>query len=133
MNHVDSIIEAEQLINNNLAQACKELVDQQETGCLTYEGIIWQARDKIKWLAHKTEIVESMIHNAAIRSIAQTISKDGKVTCTFANLTPEQADTLACWYEGQGEQSAQEWFDLKHQCLMLIAWVALCALMHTAM
>lgn len=36
-----------------------------------------------------------------------------KVTCTFVNLTPEQAKTLASWYEGQGEQSADEWFDIK--------------------
>jgi hypothetical protein len=27
------------------------------------------------------------------------------------NLTIEQAETLAYWYEGQGEQNASEWFD----------------------
>ena len=29
----------------------------------------------------------------------------------FENLTPEQAKTLAGWYEGQGEQDADIWFD----------------------
>lgn len=28
------------------------------------------------------------------------------------NLTIEQARTLAHWYEGQGEQRAEEWFDI---------------------
>lgn len=34
-----------------------------------------------------------------------------KVTCTFVNLTPAQAKTLPEWYEGQGEQDADLWFD----------------------
>lgn len=29
----------------------------------------------------------------------------------FEGLTAEQAITLARWYEGQGEQSADVWFD----------------------
>ncbi len=29
----------------------------------------------------------------------------------FENLTKEQAIELAEWYEGQGEQDADEWFD----------------------
>ena len=36
---------------------------------------------------------------------------DSKVSCTFVNLTPAQAKTLASWYEGQGEQDAEFWFD----------------------
>ncbi len=32
--------------------------------------------------------------------------------CIFENLTPEQAETLAHWYEGQGEQDAEIWFDI---------------------
>lgn len=35
-----------------------------------------------------------------------------KVSCTFVNLTPAQAKTLAEWYEGQGEQDAEFWFDV---------------------
>jgi hypothetical protein len=35
-----------------------------------------------------------------------------KVTCTFVNLTPAQAKALAEWYEGQGEQQADDWFDI---------------------
>ena len=34
-----------------------------------------------------------------------------KVSCTFVNLTPAQAETLADWYEGQGEQEAGIWFE----------------------
>ena len=34
-----------------------------------------------------------------------------KVSCTFVNLTPAQAKTLASWYEGQGEQDADFWFE----------------------
>lgn len=30
----------------------------------------------------------------------------------FENLTDEQAITLAKWYEGQGEQDADTWFDI---------------------
>jgi len=30
---------------------------------------------------------------------------------TFENLTPKQATTLAEWYEGEGEQDADIWFD----------------------
>lgn len=37
---------------------------------------------------------------------------DKKVTLTFKNLTLEQAETLAKWYEGQGEQQACDWFDV---------------------
>ena len=32
--------------------------------------------------------------------------------CTFENLTVEQAKTLAEWFEGQGEQDADMWFDI---------------------
>lgn len=32
-------------------------------------------------------------------------------TLTFTNLSPEQAITLAEWFEGEGEQSCQTWFD----------------------
>lgn len=35
-----------------------------------------------------------------------------KVSCTFVNLTPTQAKTLAEWYGGQGEQDADIWFDI---------------------
>lgn len=31
--------------------------------------------------------------------------------CIFENLTPAQAKRLAEWYEGQGEQDAEIWFD----------------------
>ena len=31
--------------------------------------------------------------------------------CIFENLTPEQAATLAEWFEGQGEQDCGVWFD----------------------
>lgn len=31
--------------------------------------------------------------------------------CILDNLTPEQAETMADWFEGQGEQDAQIWFD----------------------
>ena len=31
--------------------------------------------------------------------------------CTFTNLTKKQAKMLAEWYEGQGEQDADVWFD----------------------
>lgn len=34
-----------------------------------------------------------------------------KVSCTFVNLSPAQAKTLAEWYECQGEQDADCWFD----------------------
>jgi hypothetical protein len=33
--------------------------------------------------------------------------------CTFLGLTKQQALILAKWYEGQGEQSADEWFDIQ--------------------
>lgn len=33
--------------------------------------------------------------------------------CIFENLTLEQAKTLADWYEGQGEQDADVWFDIQ--------------------
>jgi hypothetical protein len=29
----------------------------------------------------------------------------------FENLTPEQAKTLANWFEGQGEQDCYDWFE----------------------
>ena len=32
--------------------------------------------------------------------------------CIFENLTLAQAQTLANWFEGQGEQSAEEWFEI---------------------
>lgn len=32
-------------------------------------------------------------------------------TCTFTNLTKEQAEILADWYCGQGEQDAMIWFE----------------------
>jgi hypothetical protein len=31
--------------------------------------------------------------------------------CIFDNLTPEQAEVLADWFEGQGEQDCVVWFD----------------------
>lgn len=31
-------------------------------------------------------------------------------TCTFENLTPDQAETLARWFGGQGEQQCDFWF-----------------------
>jgi hypothetical protein len=31
--------------------------------------------------------------------------------CIFENLTPKQAKTLAEWFEGQGEQDCDVWFD----------------------
>jgi hypothetical protein len=34
--------------------------------------------------------------------------------CIFDNLTLKQAQTLAKWFEGQGEQQASEWFDINH-------------------
>jgi hypothetical protein len=30
----------------------------------------------------------------------------------FEGLSMKQAETLASWYEGQGEQSAEVWFDI---------------------
>lgn len=39
-------------------------------------------------------------------------NQDKKVTLTFKNLTPQQAETLARWYERQGEQQACDWFDV---------------------
>jgi hypothetical protein len=33
-------------------------------------------------------------------------------TVTFTGLTADQAKTLASWYEGQGEQDADIWFDV---------------------
>ncbi len=33
----------------------------------------------------------------------------------FENLTKRQAKILSEWYEGQGEQDAQVWFDI-HGC-----------------
>lgn len=32
----------------------------------------------------------------------------------FEGLTPEQAETLARWYEGIGEQNAETWFDINN-------------------
>ncbi len=32
-------------------------------------------------------------------------------TCTFKNLTPDQAKTLAKWFSGAGEQDARFWFE----------------------
>jgi hypothetical protein len=34
--------------------------------------------------------------------------------CIFTNLTKEQAKVLASWYEGQGEQDADVWFDVSN-------------------
>lgn len=34
------------------------------------------------------------------------------VSVTFVNLSPKQAQTLADWYEGQGEQDAGVWFEV---------------------
>lgn len=31
--------------------------------------------------------------------------------CIFENLTIDQAKTLAEWFEGQGEQNCDVWFD----------------------
>lgn len=31
--------------------------------------------------------------------------------CIFENLTPDQAKILASWFEGQGEQNCEIWFD----------------------
>ena len=31
--------------------------------------------------------------------------------CIFENLTTKQAEVLASWYGGQGEQDAGVWFD----------------------
>ena len=31
--------------------------------------------------------------------------------CIFDNLSPEQAKVLAEWFEGEGEQSCETWFD----------------------
>jgi hypothetical protein len=31
--------------------------------------------------------------------------------CIFDNLTPDQAKVLAEWFEGQGEQDCDIWFD----------------------
>lgn len=31
--------------------------------------------------------------------------------CVFINLSAEQAKVLADWFEGQGEQDCQVWFD----------------------
>lgn len=31
--------------------------------------------------------------------------------CIFENLTPEQALVLSSWFEGQGEQDADGWFE----------------------
>ena len=31
--------------------------------------------------------------------------------CIFENLTPEQANILASWFEGQGEQDCVVWFE----------------------
>jgi len=33
--------------------------------------------------------------------------------CIFDNLTHEQAVTLAKWFEGQGEQDCEFWFESK--------------------
>lgn len=30
---------------------------------------------------------------------------------TFENLTPKQAEVLASWFEGQGEQDCAVWFE----------------------
>jgi len=32
--------------------------------------------------------------------------------CIFENLTPKQASILASWFEGQGEQQCDEWFEI---------------------
>lgn len=32
--------------------------------------------------------------------------------CIFENLTKAQAETMAHWFEGQGEQDMDEWFDI---------------------
>jgi len=32
---------------------------------------------------------------------------------TFDNLTPEQAQTFADWFSGQGEQDCSPWFDAR--------------------
>ena len=34
-------------------------------------------------------------------------------TCTFKDLTVGQAKMLADWYEGQGEQDADVWFEVQ--------------------
>lgn len=31
--------------------------------------------------------------------------------CIFENLSPEQAEVLSDWFEGQGEQDCVVWFD----------------------
>ena len=37
--------------------------------------------------------------------------KDNTYSVKFINLTLEQARTFADWYDGQGEQDAEMWFD----------------------
>jgi hypothetical protein len=33
--------------------------------------------------------------------------------CIFENLTPEQAEVLSSWFEGQGEQDCGIWFECR--------------------
>ena len=33
--------------------------------------------------------------------------------CIFENLTPQQAEELASWFEGQGEQDCSTWFEMR--------------------
>lgn len=55
------------------------------------------------------EVLEEEFENRKYKN--DTLHKNKKVKCTFENLTPKQAKILSEWYEGQGEQDANIWFD----------------------
>ncbi len=45
---------------------------------------------------------------------------DNMAKVIFENLTPKQAKILAIWYEGQGEQDAEVWFDVNGSVVPLV-------------
>jgi len=43
--------------------------------------------------------------------------------CTFVGLTVEQAKTFASWFEGQGEQDCEIWFEAQGVPAPLTAFI----------
>lgn len=72
MDHVQDILDVEHYIKDNIIEACKELRDQNMSGELKADGIIKSARAKIHWLNARSQVVEQLIHNEAIRIVANS-------------------------------------------------------------
>jgi hypothetical protein len=67
---VQDILDTEKYIKDNLFEACKELVEEQDTGVLRQGGVITTARSKIEWLNENVLAVETIINRFAVRLVA---------------------------------------------------------------